>query len=37
MIWYDRAMKRAFAIIVVVLLALALIGTLLPGLVTGGF
>jgi len=30
-------MKRAFAIIIVVLLTLALIGTLIPALVTGTY
>jgi len=30
-------MKRVFAVIIVTLLALGMIGTLLPGFVSGGF
>ena len=30
---YSLAMKRAFAIVIVVLVAVAMIGTLIPGLV----
>ena len=30
-------MKRTLAVIIVVLLALGMIGTLIPGLVSGGF
>ncbi len=33
--YYIKEMKRAFAIIIVILLTLALIGTLIPALVTG--
>lgn len=34
--WYLHYMKRVFAIIIVVLLAIAMVATLLPGL-AGGF
>ncbi len=30
-------MKRAFTIIIVILLALSMVGAFLPGFVTGGF
>ena len=33
--YYTEKMKRAFAIIIVILLTLALIGTLVPALVSG--